>query len=116
MQISRLSRELDEVYGWYERERALRPGAYNAAGSYPAGLNSIPREMSGLETRIHQIHDEIEAIDRVISEKWKQTKDPSQSLPTTSGLNTAERRSYRFSISLFTWLGPRSLLLSVIPP
>ncbi len=59
------------MYEWYERERALRPNAYNAAGSQPAGLNSIPREMSGLETRIHQINDEIEVIDKVISEKWK---------------------------------------------
>jgi hypothetical protein len=70
-QVSRVSRELDEMYRYYEEDRQMHPNRYNAAGSYPSGLDSLPREINSLESRISDLNDEISTIDQVISEKWK---------------------------------------------
>lgn len=75
--IARVSRELDEMYEWYERDRIERPGAYNAAGTEPAGLHDFPREISnlecevgGFERTIENLQDELSAIQEVIDLKW----------------------------------------------
>ncbi len=78
VQISRLSRELDEMYEWYERDRAMNPGAYNDAGCELSGLNSIPREINSLgrdianlESNISDLESEIAEIHEVLDVKWR---------------------------------------------
>lgn len=76
-QISRISHELDEMYEWYERDCLERPGAYNAAGTEPAGLHDFPREINRLqgeisdkEAQIRDLEDEMGAIEEVMDRKW----------------------------------------------
>ena len=71
MKITSRSRELDELYEWYERERARNPYAYNGAGGYPQGLDSIPREISRLENEINDFESEMSVIEEVLNTKWR---------------------------------------------
>lgn len=71
IKISRRSRELDDMYEEYERDRNANPYLYDHPGAYPGGLDSIPREISQLEENIGKLEDEMEAIDEVLNTKWK---------------------------------------------
>jgi hypothetical protein len=71
MQINRLSRELDEMYEWYEQDRALHSGAYNAAGAYPSGLDSIPRQINSLQSDIGRLEGEMKVLEYVLNQKWR---------------------------------------------
>ena len=69
--ISRWSRELADLHQWHDRERQANPYMANHRGAYPSGIDSIPRKISGIEDRINELKDEMEAIDQVKSAKWK---------------------------------------------
>jgi len=69
--ISRLSRELADLDNWYDRELQAKPYMAYHPGAYPSGIDSIPREIRGIENRINELEDEMEAIDQVINAQWK---------------------------------------------
>ena len=62
MDISRLHRDLNELHEHYERDRLARPYAYEDAGSYPLGIDSIPKQIARLEERIHLLEHEMRGI------------------------------------------------------
>jgi hypothetical protein len=70
VKISRLSRELDEMYEDYEERRAANPRLYDAAGTEPSGLNDIPREIGSYERDISQAEEEMGDIQTVLDAKW----------------------------------------------
>lgn len=78
VEISRYSRELDEMYNYVEQEKMRNPYAFSEAGSYPGGLNDIPRWINNLQSEcsskqgtIHQLEEEIAAIHEVLDTKWR---------------------------------------------
>lgn len=76
IELSSLRRELDDMYNEYEEDKRSNPARYNEAGTYPVGLDTIPREMSklerkisGCEARISSLEDDMGAIEEVLNTK-----------------------------------------------
>ena len=76
MEISRISRELDDMYRSVEEDRRRNPHVYDEAGSLPSGLNAFPQRMSrlegeirGREGNIREREDEIAAIHEAMNSK-----------------------------------------------
>lgn len=70
IKISSLRRELDEMYSWYERDRVANPKAwYHREGSYPSGMESIPREIEQYELEVRTLEEQMDDIQTVLDSK-----------------------------------------------
>jgi len=74
--IARISAEYEQMYADYEADRRARPYLYDEAGCYPGGLDSMPREMSrleseasGIESDIGEIESDLDAIEEVLNSR-----------------------------------------------
>ena len=76
IEISRLSREANEMYNWAEQERMRNPDAYNEAGSLADGSDlaryatQSAQKIRDREGTIRELGDEIAAIHEVLNAKW----------------------------------------------
>ena len=62
--VAHLSRQVDQMYSDYERDRAANPALYREGGSYPGGLDSIPREIDRIEGEIGNLEAEMGQLER----------------------------------------------------
>ena len=59
-----LSRQVDQMHSDYERNLAANPALYSEGGSYPGGLDSIPREIERIEGEIGNLEAEMGQLER----------------------------------------------------
>lgn len=74
--ITRISAEYEQMYADYDADRRARPYLYDEAGTWPSGLDSLPREMnqleseaSGIESDISNIESELVAIEEALNSR-----------------------------------------------
>jgi hypothetical protein len=67
---SRLSREINELYEWYEQDKRAHPANYDHAGS-SLGWDGLQNQINEGQRRCSELEREMSAIDEVLNQKWK---------------------------------------------